>query len=206
MRLYLARHTEPEGGRVWTILGHKDVPLSEDGKKHWRQIAAEFDDVPIEGVYCSDLERSWWCAELVASSKRLQASRHRALREMDCGALDGMTRDEARQRFPEAFEGLRNDPANYRIPEGETLREVCDRVLPVIQGIRSAGHGCALLVAHAVVNRAIICDAMGLPLENAYRIDQSYGGLTIIDYRESRPVIHTVNAPGIPDGFAGPPV
>ena len=201
MRLFLARHTEPEGGRVWTILGHKDAPLSENGKRHWKKIAPEFGAVPLDAVYCSDLERSWWCADLVASAKGQTASRKEALREMDCGALDGMTRDEARQRFPEAFEGLKNNPAGYRIPEGETLQEVSGRVLPVIADIRSKGLTCVLLVAHAVVNRAIICEAMGLPLGHAYRIDQSYGGLTIIDYGEDRPVLRTVNAPNIPKEF-----
>jgi broad specificity phosphatase PhoE len=58
-------------------------------------------------------------------------------------------------------------------------------------------------VAHAVVNRTIICDAMGLPLKYAYRIDQSYGGLTIIDYRDDRPILHTINAPSLPVGFRG---
>jgi broad specificity phosphatase PhoE len=202
MKLFLARHTEPEGGRVWTILGHKDVPLSEDGKAHGRALVREFADVPLEAVYCSDLERAWWCAEQAASSKGLTAVRTAALREMDCGALDGMTREEARSRYPEAFEGLRSDPVGYRIPEGETLQEVADRVLPLVKDICDKGLDCVLIVAHAVVNRTIICDAMGLPLENAYRIDQSYGGITIIDYRDGRPVLHTINSPAIPSDFA----
>jgi alpha-ribazole phosphatase len=201
MRLFLARHTQPEGGDVWTILGHKDTPLSVEGRRHWEDLAAQFDGVPIEAVYSSDLSRAWWCADLVASRRRLPAYRLKELREMDCGKLDGMTREEAATRHPEAVEGLRADPANYCIPGGESLQEVSRRVLPVIREIRAGGSGCVLIVAHAVVNRAIICDALKLPLDYAYRIDQSYGGITIVDYRASNPILHTINAPCVPARF-----
>lgn len=197
----MARHTEPEGGRVWTILGHKDVPLSAHGKRHWREVAAQFGNVPLDAVYCSDLQRSWWCAELVAREKGLTAVRFESLRELNCGTLDGMTREQALAKHPDAFEGLKNDPVNYRIPEGETLQEVSGRVLPALEKIRSGAAECVLLVAHAVVNRAIVCDAMGLHLEYAYRVEQSYGGLTIIDYGENHPVLHTINSSSIPTKF-----
>lgn len=201
MILILARHTEPEGGRVWRILGHKDIPLSEDGKRHWRKVARQLERLPIEAVYSSDLSRASWCGTLIASKRGLPAQRLKELREMDCGALDGMTREEAKAQYPEAFEGLRSDPVNYRIPEGETLQEVHDRVVPVVEGIRMGSHRCVLMVAHAVVNRSIICAALQLPLPYAYRIDQSYGGLSVIEYGGSYPLLHTVNAPCVPESL-----
>jgi len=203
MRLFLARHTEPEGGEVWTILGHKDVPLSDAGKRHWTEIARQFDAVPLKAVYCSDLQRSWWCAELVARRKGLAATRLAALREMNCGSLDGMTREEAQAKFPEAFEGLERDPVRYRIPEGETLEEVSRRVMSVLRRV-TASNGDALLVAHAVVNRTVVCDALGLSLANAYRIEQSYGGLTVIEYGDRHPVVLTLNSTRLPQSLTAP--
>ena len=73
--------------------------------------------------------------------------------------------------------------------------------LPVVKGILAGENNCTLIVAHAVVNRAIICEALRLPLERAYRIDQAYGGITIIDYGRTHPVLHTVNAPCVPAKF-----
>ncbi len=197
-RLFLVRHTQPEGGGVWTILGHKDIPLSEEGKRHWREIASQLDPVPIEAVYSSDLSRTWWGAEMVAANKGVPAYRLRGLREMDCGALDGMTREKAAAVHPEAFVGLKNDPINYRVPGGESLQEVADRVHPVIREIMAGGNRCVLLVGHAVVNRTVICDALGLSLEYAYRIEQSYGGISVIDYGGANPIVHTINSPAVP--------
>ena len=202
LRLYLVRHTEPEGGRTWTILGHKDVPLSKRGTRHSERLAKQFERAPLEAVYCSDLSRAWWFAELVAKSRGLPAYRLEALRELDCGCMDGMKRDEARSEYPEVFEGLRRDPVNYRIPKGETMQELADRVRPVIDDVKAGGHRCVLVVAHAVVNRVVICDALNLPLDFAYRIDQSYGGVNIIEYGGRHPTVHVVNAPSLPAAFA----
>jgi broad specificity phosphatase PhoE len=204
LRLYLIRHTEPEGGSSWTILGHKDTPLSEDGKRHAEEIAKQYADVPLDAVYCSDLERAWWTAELVAKSKGLTAHRLEALRELDCGVMDGLKRDEARKSHPEVFEGLRNDPVNYRIPGGETMLELADRVKRVMEEMKAAGNRRVLVVAHAVVNRVVLCDALGLPLELAYRIDQSYGGLNVIEYGGRHPMVRAVNSPVVPPSPSKP--
>lgn len=204
LRLYLIRHTEPEGGRSWTILGHKDTPLSEDGKRHAEEIAGRFADLPLDAVYCSDLERAWWTADLVARSKDLPAHRLEALRELDCGIMDGLKRDEARKNHPEVFEGLRNDPVGYRIPGGETMIELAARVRAVLEKIIGAGGRRVLIVGHAVVNRVVLCDALGLPLEFAYRIDQSYGGLNVIEYGGRHPMVQTMNSPVIPEQAAKP--
>ena len=202
LRLYLIRHTEPEGGRYWTILGHNDTPLSEAGKRHAEEIARRFAEVPLDVVYSSDLERAWWPAELVAKSKDLPAHRLEALRELDCGIMDGLKRDEARKNHPEVFEGLRNDPVRYRIPGGETMLELAGRVKPVIEKIIAARSSRVLIVGHAVVNRVVLCDALGLPLEFAYRIDQSYGGLNVIEYVGRHPVVRAVNSPLMPESAA----
>jgi alpha-ribazole phosphatase len=204
MRLFLLRHTQPEGGQTWTILGHKDVPLSESGMSHCRDLAAQFEGMPLEAVYSSDLERSWRLADMLAKSRGLPAHRLKGLRELDCGCMDGMKRDKARELYPEVFEGLRRDPLNYRIPEGETMLELAGRVRPVIDEIRGSGLRLVLIVGHAVVNRIVLCDALNLPLEYAYRIEQSYGGINVVEYGNRRPTVHLVNSPVIPAVLTAP--
>jgi broad specificity phosphatase PhoE len=180
------------------------MPLSEHGARHAEDLAVQFVNLPLEAIYCSDLHRSWWLAELVAKLKGLPAYRLQALRELDCGCMDGMKRDEARTDHPEVFEGLLNDPVNYRIPGGETMLELANRVRPVIDDIRAGGNRCVLVVGHAVVNRVVLCGALKLPLEFAYRIDQSYGGLNVIEYGGRHPTVHIINSPVIPAEFARP--
>ncbi len=72
---------------------------------------------------------------------------------------------------------------NYRVPEGENLIDVRDRVMPVLHEVleRHAGQE-ILLVAHGGVNRIILLNAIGAPLSAMFNIEQSYGCLNIIDY------------------------
>ena len=81
-------------------------------------------------------------------------------------------------------QGLAGVPGqNFRIPEGESLQEVRDRAMPRLK----------TLVAHAGVNRVILCDALSLPLENIFRLDQNYGCLNIIDYFPDFTMVRLLN-------------
>ncbi len=72
--------------------------------------------------------------------------------------------------------------------------DVSRRVLPRLQELVQQHPGQSLaLVAHAGVNRVILCDALGLSLENIFRLDQSYGGLNIIDYFPDLAVVRLIN-------------
>ena len=48
-------------------------------------------------------------------------------------------------------------------------------------------------MAHAGINRVILSEAMGLPLEHLFRLDQNYGCLNIIDYFPDLAVVRLLN-------------
>jgi alpha-ribazole phosphatase/probable phosphoglycerate mutase len=50
-----------------------------------------------------------------------------------------------------------------------------------------------LLVAHAGLNRVILSEALGLSLQNLFRLDQNYGCLNIIDYFPDLAVVRLIN-------------
>ena len=68
--------------------------------------------------------------------------------------------------------------------------ELGARVLPALDGLAARHRGQAIcLVAHGGVNRVILSDAMGLPIENFFRIEQDYGCLNLIDCFEDGKVV-----------------
>jgi hypothetical protein len=48
-------------------------------------------------------------------------------------------------------------------------------------------------VAHAGVNRVILCEALSLSLEHLFRLDQNHGCLNIIDYFADFTVVRLIN-------------
>jgi broad specificity phosphatase PhoE len=60
----------------------------------------------------------------------------------------------------------------------------------------AAGHeGQSVAVfSHAVVIRTIVADALSMPLDAMFRLDQSYGGVTILEWFDGQPFVRRVNA------------
>ena len=68
------------------------------------------------------------------------------------------------------------------------------RVLGKLKKILKGGEGKSiLLVTHGGVSRVILCNALGLSLENLFRIEQDYGCLNIIEYFKDTTVVKLVN-------------
>ena len=57
-------------------------------------------------------------------------------------------------------------------------------------------------MAHAGINRVILSEAMGLPLDRLFRLDQNYGCLNIIDYFPDLAVVRLLNG-GVNGAAAG---
>jgi len=49
------------------------------------------------------------------------------------------------------------------------------------------------VVAHGGVNRIILCEMLGMPLENIFRIEQDYACLNIIELHDGYPVVKALN-------------
>jgi broad specificity phosphatase PhoE len=50
-----------------------------------------------------------------------------------------------------------------------------------------------IVVAHGGVNRIILCELLGIPLENIFRIEQDYACLNIIELHDNYPIAKLVN-------------
>jgi broad specificity phosphatase PhoE len=140
---------------------------------------------PVTAVYSSDLIRAVKGAEIIAKSLGLAYTPLKSLRERSVGAWEGLTAGEIKERYPLEYTAWRADLLNYRPPDGECLVDVQARVLPAYRQLVAAHPDQEIAVLlHGGVNRIILADALGLPLLNLFRIDQSFGALNIIDYYE----------------------
>jgi probable phosphoglycerate mutase len=66
-------------------------------------------------------------------------------------------------------------------------------VVPVFEEIARQNKGSVLIVAHAGVNRVILCHVLGMPLANLFRLDQDYGALNMIDCKEKQMRVKAIN-------------
>ncbi len=193
-RLYLVRHGQVAAGHTDRYHGHNDIGLSPEGVQQFEDLAAQLAATPLAGVYSSDLNRTIKGAEIISRGRELKPQIIPEFREVNFGSWEGLTFAEIMTQYPAELEERFRDLANFRIPGGESLKDVRARALPQLQELlaRHANES-FLLVAHAGLNRVILSEAMGLPLDHLFRLDQSYGCLNIIDYFPDLAVVRLLN-------------
>jgi alpha-ribazole phosphatase len=184
-RVYLMRHGEVANGGAKRYNGHIDVDITEHGVQQMHRLAGLMTGKKLAAMYSSDLIRSVKGATIVAGKVGIAPTPVRELRERSVGKWEGLTAEEIKERFPEEYTAWRADLLNYRPPQGECLLDVRDRILPVFKRIIAAHSSQEIgMLLHGGVNRVILADALGMDMQNLFRIDQAFGALNIIDYHD----------------------
>jgi alpha-ribazole phosphatase/probable phosphoglycerate mutase len=182
-RIYLVRHGQVEGHEEKRYNGQTDVCLTALGEAQFAALSERMRGEKIGAVYSSDLSRCLNGARLLAQPHGLQPVPCPSLRELNMGKWEGITWQDLKQFYPEEWQARLNDICNYRAPGGENLLDVVGRVRPQMQQIIERHRGEeVVVVAHGGVNRLIVLDAVGAPLERLFSVEQNYGCLNIIDY------------------------
>ncbi len=193
-RLYLVRHGQVAEGHTNRYHGHNDIGLSPQGVKQFEYLAAQLAAIPLQGVYSSDLTRTIKGAEIISRGRGLAPQVVPEFREVNFGAWEGLTFGEILEQYPSQLEARLRDLPSFRIPGGESLEDLEARALPRLRELLGRHRDAAfLIVAHAGINRVILCEALGLSLNHLFRLEQNYGCLNIIDYFPDLAVVRLLN-------------
>jgi broad specificity phosphatase PhoE len=167
--ILLARHGESDWNRDRRWQGYADRPLTDRGREQARALAERLSDIRLDAIYSSDLERARATAEAVARPRGMAVEQVPALREVDVGSWSGLTRDEAQERYPEAFTRWLAGDAGWT--DGETYEEMSGRVLRAIADIvGDHSDGRVLVVAHGGPIRAVHAAALGMDVHEYRRL------------------------------------
>lgn len=188
-KLYLIRHGETEGAETKHYKGHIDVPLSEKGIMQVRELSsylAQNSGKDIKAVYTSDLDRAVKSVEIIAEPFGLEPVIVKGLKERHFGVWEGMSFDEIADKYPGEFKAWADNPLEFSPMEGESTVEVRDRAMKTFDRLigKHTGEDIAI-VAHGGINRVIICELLGIPLENIFRIEQDFAALNVIELWET---------------------
>jgi alpha-ribazole phosphatase/probable phosphoglycerate mutase len=182
-RIYLVRHGQVEGFEEKRYNGQADVRLTPEGEAQFGLLQMRLRKKAIDAVYSSDLSRCLEGARLLARTFGLEPAAKPALRELHIGDWEGRTWKELQAIYPEEWQARLDDIVHYRVPGGETLLEMAERVRSAVGEIVAAHPGeDVLVVGHGGVNRTILLGAIGAPLDRLFHIEQDFGCLNIIDY------------------------
>lgn len=160
----LLRHAQSEGNLRRIYVGHSELPLSPLGIRQ-AKITADYiakGNLPRPDVILSsDLIRAYQTALPSALALGLPILPDPALREIYSGSWEGKSMDDLAALTPECFRLWREDPANSRPGEGESMRELYRRIGDEFDRVVSTYRGkTVLLVTHATPIRCLHCRAV----------------------------------------------
>ena len=170
MQIVLVRHGATDWNLQGRCQGATDLELSDVGVRQAEQIAALLSGENIQAVYSSDLRRARQTAELISQPHSLPVQIEKTVRELDHGALEGLTFNEIKQQYAEFLTRWRCEPADIHVPGGERLIDVAERAWEGVNRI-AARHPDAqsiVVVSHNFPILGIVCRVTGTPL-NDYR-------------------------------------
>ena len=167
--ILLARHGETDWNREGRFQGHADPPLNGTGRAQAAHLAYELADVELAAVYSSPLRRALETARVVAAAHELEPVALDALREVDVGSWQGLTRADIEARFPDQLARWLDYEQGWA--DGETYEEMGQRVVATLLELAAEHDGEQILaVTHGGPIRAAFAFADGTSHAEARRL------------------------------------
>lgn len=167
MILLLVRHGESQFNAEGRVQGQLDVPLSDVGRRQAAAVAERLAGQPLDAIFASPLSRALETAQVIAARHRLAVRTDDRLKEIHAGKFQGLTREEMAANFPEESRRWTAREPDFRIPGGETRRELAERGRAALEEIRESGGRHVAVVAHGGLLTATLKSLLGIPAQRA---------------------------------------
>ena len=159
MRLVLWRHGQTSWNAEHRFQGHSDISLDETGLEQARGSARYLAAMGPTAIFSSDLARAAETAAYLGELTGLPVQAEKDLRERGGGSWEGLTNEEIKERYPEAY-------AAWIPADGEPVSAAADRVTAALERIADSLDGdgpLAVVVSHGAAINLGISRLLGLP-------------------------------------------
>ncbi|HEX8072236.1 MAG TPA: histidine phosphatase family protein [Pyrinomonadaceae bacterium] len=145
-RILIVRHGQSQGNAERRFGGHTPTPLSELGRRQAETTARALAADGVTAIYASDLLRAVETAEPLARLTGLEVTRTGALRERSVGQMEGLTFEEAAERYPDEYAALLRRDFDHVLLGGESYRQLLERAARALDDAIAANRGGTLAV------------------------------------------------------------
>nr|WP_318383076.1 2,3-diphosphoglycerate-dependent phosphoglycerate mutase GpmB [uncultured Enterobacter sp.] len=186
LQVYLVRHGETQWNAERRIQGQSDSPLTAKGEQQAWQVAERVKSLGITHIIASDLGRTRHTAKIIADACDCDIILDSRLRELDMGVLE----QRHIESLTEEEEGWRrqlvNGTAEGRIPDGESMQELSDRMHAALATCLELPEGSRpLVVSHGMALGCLVSTILGLPAYAERRLRLRNCSISRIDYQNS---------------------
>ncbi|MBF2000484.1 MAG: histidine phosphatase family protein [Synechococcales cyanobacterium M58_A2018_015] len=197
-RVILVRHGQSTFNQQGRFQGSSDAAvLTPHGQEMARQAGALLHAWPIDAVYCSPLRR---VTETVAAMQTHMNGLppivvDPLLQEIHLPGWEGLPFRQVREQFRDEYDCWQQRPHEFCLPlptaqKGNyfPVQELYERAQQFWHKLLKQHPGqTVLVVSHGGTNHALISTALGLAVKQHHRLQQSNGGVSVLDFLAGRP-------------------
>jgi len=196
-KLVIVRH----GQSIWNLenkfTGWVDIDLSEAGIAEAKKAGEKLKSYKFDEAFTSDLMRAQKTLDLIleeTGQTNIPVEKDQALNERMYGDLQGLNKDECREKFGEDQVKIWRRSYETPPPGGESLKDTADRVLPYyksrIEPELKKGKD-ILISAHGNSLRALIMYLEGLSKEEILKTEIPTGSPKVYILDDELNIIET---------------
>jgi broad specificity phosphatase PhoE len=191
MDILLVRHGESEGNAQERMQGSSDFPLTERGREQARRLSGwlEAQAVVWDRLYASPLLRALGTAEVLAGDRGTTPHVEPALREIEAGALEGLTFEDIGKRFPSYAARKIDELGDFSEFGGESYEAIQARAQGLFRKLE-AEHGAAedriALIGHGGFNYQLLKLLVCRPVPRVCIVRMGNCSATLVRVRERR--------------------
>jgi 2,3-bisphosphoglycerate-dependent phosphoglycerate mutase len=196
--LILVRHGQSEWNEQNLFTGWKDPGLTELGIKEAKNAGSLISDkgIQFDEMFTSMLIRAQDTGAIILDSinqQNIPITKNKALNERNYGSLAGLNKDDARKKWGEEQVHIWRRSFDIPPPEGESLKDTAERVLPyfheyimpkVIQGLS------ILVSAHGNSLRALIMELDLISSEDIVKLEIPTGAPIQYEFNQNGEVVN----------------
>lgn len=194
-KILLIRHGHVEGIKPERFRGREPLDLTARGRAEAEAVAQR-----VAGgwrpsrIYTSPMGRCIETATAIAKASGIAAKTCDDLNDMDYGAWQFKTFDDAEKQDAALFLAWFATPHLVRFPDGESLQDLAARVANALRMVLARHPDeTIVLVGHDSVNRTLLLELLDLPLSAYWRLAQNPCCLNEIDVTGGKVRIQRLN-------------
>ena len=135
LQLFLIHPGATDFDRDGRIKGSLDIPLNPEGETQVDQICDDLARQTFDAIYAGPCGSAQQTAAALATCKKLRVRTLDDLRNMDHGLWHGKRIDEVKRGNPKLYRLGQDHPELICPPQGESLSDARERVLPAVRQI-----------------------------------------------------------------------
>jgi broad specificity phosphatase PhoE len=195
-RIVLVRHGETEWNKagIERFRGREDIELNETGVRQAKAAADRIASWPVLAFYSSPLKRALATARILASPFGLAVEPLEGLVDIDYGRWQGLSYEEASERYGQLYQQWLERPHEVVFPGGESLQDVRDRAAVALEKVLAQHQDeTVVLVSHQVVCKVLLCALLGLDNSHFWQVEQDVCAINVLEARNGRLTVTLIN-------------